>query len=786
MPAVSSESRSLDAELEQLVNEVNDAEDPIDLLNTRIDGLLNSLTSRITSHRPERIVELARVACLPWVVGGVPKPDTDGGPPKAELLTLLALVACTGQGNGSARKEIMNGLYHEAHEWVEVAGSLIHHAQMLLTVKSQGDPLAQIAASVRGREVWVRNTSYPDMVKGTQRLLFNDPTVTGHLRSTLGFDADDATRVLEALAQVQSNATNARWIALNETVHSRPDFLAGVGMLGMTSEEKVAFNQFWQPTADLATFTAAEVDELAGVGEKVTRAVLEHFTVAAGGLTSRAVLDGFVTGDNPLRINPLVCVAGGRYILVHDALIHPAIRENLEQTMRRTAGWEPYQARRGAVLEDIGKSAFERMLPGTQTYFGFDYFIPANEAEQKLPPAKYTKRVEGDMLFVLDDVAIIVEAKAVAITPAARAGHARGLRHNLTDMITRAASQANRARQRIQEDGGLRLRKDGWIDLSHVREIHTVALTLEDLTQVATATTALVDAGMLDADDIPWLVSIHDLQVIVDLVERPADFLLYLRRRRDPEMPSIYSAVDELDLFVFYLDAGLYVEPDPHAMAAELIYASLEDGEDLQRREQQRPTWITPRTESLDAWHQSTIDPRAPRAPKPHRTRRPMDRLVDELAVRADYGWLSIGATLLSGSTGTQTEWARVPRMLLSAKRGGGAGRSFFAAAGNRRAESWALIWVTRPRRRQIEEIRAEAQTYVRDKKYQTGAPRGAVFVFDEVTRQLIEVVYDGDTVPHSAQMDAATSYLQALPGQGSSRRQPSRAGVACRPTGAR
>ncbi|WP_336644621.1 hypothetical protein [Microbacterium sp. USHLN186] len=747
-----------------MIREATETDNPVGALNARIESGLAALIAQLSRHRPERVVELARIACLPWQVGGLVKPNTDGGPTKAELLALLALAVSRGTDNGSAGSEPTNGLYVEAHDWVSTVGDLINRSLALFALQTPDDPLARIATSVRGREVWVRNSSYPDMVARTHGLLFDSPQVAGFLKRTLGFDAREATRVLTALNELQMSSTNKRSKKYVATVHARPGFLAGVNELVLTSEEKVAFNEFWQPTADLVVFSVSEVGAVAQCGDETTRAVLDHFSVSSETCSARKILDAFAAGSNPLRTRPVIRTAEGRYILVHEALVLPALRENLELIIRKGSEWEAYQKRRGDVLEDIGKTAFELMLPGATTHFAFDYFIPATEAEQLLPPDNYTKRVEGDMLFVVDDVAVIVEAKAVSIAPDARVGVIGKLRRNLTDMISRAAAQASRLQNRIESDGGIRLKSGKWLDLSRVSEVHTVALTLEDLTHVATATTALVDAGLLNAGEVPWLISIHDLQIIAQLVERPADFLLYLRRRRDPAMPHSYFAVDELDLFMYYFDAGLYVAPDSKVMRAELSHASGVNERDLGRWEDQQQVYIHPRTGPLDAWHQSQIDPDVLSAPKPHRTARPMDRLVDELASRKDFGWLSIGATLLSGDGQTQRKWARIPRKLLARPRKDGQGRSYFEGVGSAQTDAWALVWVTQPRGQTRESIAANAATYLRDKKYQTRVARGAAFIFDEGTKRLIDVIYDGEVIPRSEEMDARTRYLQSLP----------------------
>jgi hypothetical protein len=48
----------------------------------------------------------------------------------------------------------------------------------------------------------------------------------------------------------------------------------------------------------------------------------------------------------------------------------------------------------------------------------------------------------------------------------------------------------------------------------------------------------------------PWIASLHDLKVISKVIERPAEFLLYLRRRADSGVTDYHRAADEPDLFM--------------------------------------------------------------------------------------------------------------------------------------------------------------------------------------------------------------------------------------------
>lgn len=735
------------------------AEAPLDEAEKRIEAELLGLTSRIERHRTERVVELARLACLPWNVGGKTKPGTDGGPAKAEMLALIAMTTTSGDSDGSIADEVPNALYREAHEWsesVETVIALLQARELLALRDKPADDLDRIAFFARSKEVWMRSTSYPDMVKATHDELFGHTAIAGALSAHLGFDASIAYRVLTLLHEFQVKAMNDRqeegflaMFAAYEASETSDD-------ADILKKARAAINIAWQPTADLVAVSPVEIAASLELSIDVVEAVLGRFTVDIGRLTTREVLDGFIGGDNPLRTNPVIRTERGEVMLVHDALVLPAIRENLEQELKALPEWELYQQWRGELLEDLGRKAFERVLPGASTYSSFNYFVPASEQEVLGQPHKFTKKVEGDLLFVLDDVAIIVEAKAVAISPASRAGETRKLRRNLTDIVTKASDQASRLQRRIEADGGVRLHDSGWLDLAHIREIHTVALSLEDLSGVATATSDLVDAGILDAAHIPWVVSIHDLQVIVDVVDRPAEFLLYLRRRRDPEISLAYVAPDELDLFLYFYEAGLYVAPDPRKTATQFPYVAALSTGALRRRSKQQRAIISSRTDPLDAWHYAQLDPALPRVKKPVLAGSPMTSLADVLQVHQFYGWLSIGATLLSGSTKAQSDFARTPKRLLSAPDPEGRERTLATPIGNTLSDAWLLVWMTRPTEREVADIVQLARDYLRAKKYQLKFNRGAVFIYDEGTKNLMDVVYDGTLPTPDPAMDRA------------------------------
>ncbi|WP_344836076.1 hypothetical protein [Kribbella ginsengisoli] len=508
-----------------------------------------------------------------------------------------------------------------------------------------------------------------------------------------------------------------------------------------------------EPDEQAVSVAQEAVAAAAGLEPAVVAAVVRQFRLDIDDWTPLQAVREFTSGNNPLRTNPLLVTDSGRLMLVHDALTLDAVRENLEQVLKATPGWEQYQAHRGKVLERRISENLARVIPDAESWEGFEYFVPANADEAAGVPSGYSKLVEGDLLVVKDDVALIVEAKAVALASKARAGSRGRLQSDLTRIITSAAAQARRLKSILERDGGFRTRGNDWVALPDVREIHTVAVSLDDLTGVATTSQELVDAGLLESVDVPWTVSLHDLQLICDLVDLPSEFLLYLRRRRDPETTAYYAAPDELDLFLYFLDTGLYVEPDPRLVRKDLPYVKVR-ATDVKRRQRQRWRYLTSRTDALDAWYYGELAGRSD-VPKPTMSKAAMSGFIQKLEDAGAKAWLSIGATLLSASGDVQEELVRAAEKLLATPDPTGRGRSMTTAIGSTKQDAWVLVWVGRPARQDPEMFAGRLGEYLRAKKYQLQIDRGCIFVFDESTKELVDVIYDGRAYAADTEMDA-------------------------------
>jgi hypothetical protein len=734
------------------------------------DEAVEEFVAKLRRFDAIRLIEVARQAFLPWAPEGQIPVTAEADAAYLELLALVALAARQGTATADARAVEFQQMSHFVSEAKDELGKILHLAQLRsFAAVDPSDKLALVSLLIRGAEVWLRNSSYPEMVETTNlALLDGNPSVRAALNDQLGFDATDALAVLDACHHLQHAGLNDRLEAMGDAV---------LGAMAATEKGQAddrlmdlarsSLMSMFEPGAEHATVAIDDIVAHTGIAMERVRAVVERFRLDLGTADPADVIDAFTTGKNPMRTRPLIVGDSGRLMLPHPVLSVFAVRENLEEHLKTSQpAWDQYAKHRGNLLESRTRDALARVLPGGRFRDAFEYYLPANDREaDTADPAKYTKRVEGDHLIVLNDVAVIVEDKAVALSAASRGGKTKRIRTDLTGIITKAAEQSGRMRDVIQRDGGLRIEDEGWVDLSQIREIHTIAVSLDDLSTVLTATAEMVRAGLLSPDNIPWTVSLHDLELITELVARPAEFLLYLRRRRNPDVTVMFRAADELDLFLYFFEKGLWVEPDPAQVCAAFSFLPEPTTAELRRYRAQNPVFLTSRTDALDQWFyaKQRADTGPESVPKPAMVPSPLASLIDELQSRKVTGWLSIGATLLSLATSVQHKFARHGDQLLNHPDPHGRGRSMTVpvTASVDPAEGWLFVWATRPAGQAPEDAKKTFRDYVRAKKYQLGLQRGVLFLYDEPTRDLIGPFYDGHTGPLDATLTATLQSLQ-------------------------
>jgi hypothetical protein len=409
------------------------------------------------------------------------------------------------------------------------------------------------------------------------------------------------------------------------------------------------------------------------------------------------------------------------------------LRENIEAQLKPTAAWSTYDKRRASFLEVAAARYLTAIFPSAEVTNSIEYFVPDPESgKPETIPSTYSKLVESDSLFIIDDVAIIVEAKAGSISEGTRTGDPVKVDRDLKKLIADANDQAQRLRDCIKRDGGLQLRDGTWRDLSFVRETYVITVTLEDFSNVTAMTSELEAKGLIASTEHPWITSLHDLRIVSELAERPSVFLLFLRRRTDPRVTTKFRAIEELDYFMAFLNGKLYVEPDPSVMETELPQFGKARVAD-KRRFANQPIEIFPSlTDALDAWYFTELGIRATAAPRPRLRAEPiLLELIDKIAEAHESGWLRIGATILNASSASQKRMVNWIQMLNDATDRDGNWHSATIPGGSRFADSFVLIIATRGVSETVIDARNRLREYTSAKKHQLKLAMGLGILLD-------------------------------------------------------
>ncbi|HWJ17188.1 MAG TPA: hypothetical protein VNR65_00525 [Geobacterales bacterium] len=588
-----------------------------------------------------------------------------------ELVTLLSLanqndVAQPPHGDADRTLHVANAIKHAQHL---IAAGVGRSALEI----DPDTPTWQLGLIGRGREVFLRATVYDRMLAETLRILFNDEQANIRARTAVGFGGKDALDAIIVFKQLHTDRLQAL-ARRYEYVQTRITSLlrASKDVLDPNLDEdfvKEAEGAVWDITEGLAqacSISYPEVAEASGVPYDTVHHILDAFTISLDG-SPREMFERFIAGDDPFRTQPIIRRPDGTMVLIHESLAMSAIRERFEASIRsHKTLWEQYDKTRGQVAETIALDALESCLGDVECHRSLFYFVPDPKAEaNQTRPDNYTKRVEVDGLILMDDVALIVEVKAVALTPESRSGPDRAVAGKLNSIVSRAAEQGFRLYDRIFEDGELKIGKGKKINLQRIREAYVITVSLEDLSGTLVSIDGLIDAGVVDQQRLPWTISLHDLKIVCALIEHPSQLLLYLRRRTDRAIMSQFLAMDEIDIFVLFLD-GLFFK---HGDVLHREMNDLWPKKSLHRfRRPRRPILyaIGSRTEPVDRWMEGLNVPGSfPAEPPRMEIDAFVRRTLDVLSELREFGWVSTAAALLEGSPSLQRQFALIGPALL-------------------------------------------------------------------------------------------------------------------------
>jgi hypothetical protein len=404
------------------------------------------------------------------------------------------------------------------------------------------------------REVIIRNGGYPHIQTRHLEKSLDQKVPRALMEAHLGFDIRAALAAIAALDrrldyQLQAAAYAAKAKMVNWVASEDPEILEIQALLGDRFEEFLRLyiaHEAGDRLGRRLTINHEELAELAGISLKASESFLKAFSLPF----QRQVWDAemaiaeYLGGLNPLRLRPLIDADDGAYLVVDVGRLLFSLREVLEKAIperkrpdyaRAVSGW----------MEDVAVEALTELLQPDQVIRNVEYFTNTGEL------------VELDALLICDRVALTLEAKHVTFSAKARTGHGARLKRDLDRLVGDTMAQASRTKQTVLAEGGLRLRTGETIDLSHVKRIFPVAVTLEDTSTIAGTVKELIDSEFIEFHGpLPWVISLHDLMVVCDISEGAAQFLAYLDQHERLIGQGVLTVPEELDIFMMFLKTG--------------------------------------------------------------------------------------------------------------------------------------------------------------------------------------------------------------------------------------
>lgn len=704
------------------------------------------------------VIELLRLREFP-TGGKAPESEHDGSGAVIELVTLVLLARGCRAEPGSFREnsrphEVIPQLHDSAKRLLRLSSYRLLYAAQL----EERPVLARLAATHQSFFVDVREHQYTSVRTKHDEALFARSDTSELLSKHLGFTYEDFVAVRDAADRLYGDSLSAA------VATADPIVAAANGGRDPSEEEVESASQgiidFIFLPGVRAAFTASDVATATGLPVEKVGVVLRTFSTNFEPSDPTDAVVAFLNGRNPLRAAGLIS-DGSEHVMTSGPIGAEAFRLVAEEALKANQkAWTRYDKKiRSVVSEHLAVAALERVLRTEALLAPIFYAAPKADGDAAQlghdcpSPLQVGDLVEGDGLFVIGDVAICVEVKGRTIAEAARRGDLNRLERETKEVFGVGAGQARRLEQLIVKNGGVWREDATWLDLSGIREVHTVVVGLDTFGPLSVALGDLDTANLLGDGTPPWLASLHDLEVITSVLDRPSEFLLYVRRRTEPGIASNYRAVDELDLFMLFIGGSLYVEPDPDETLRDHPRTAPPTAADRRRREQQaQPTIVGTHTDDLDRWMYG-IEGSAPEAAKPvFNIDERAAQLVDLLERVEAPGWFRFGADFLNLSGDAQRKVTGYFDQLLEASSADGAYHEI--ATGFAGCYGYPTLFAAvAPSGGSLRDAGERLRLYMGAKKHQLRSDRSVGFLFD-VSGALSAVFYLNDPPGESAELD--------------------------------
>lgn len=304
-------------------------------------------------------------------------------------------------------------------------------------------------------------------------------------------------------------------------------------------------------------------DDLRSVSEKTRKSFLMNFSLTPGNANQGFAVPG---SYNQVESHPLIALSANEYLLPVWFNLPQSIYESPFYWMLRDIQYrETSFKHRGEATEEI---CFEmlRAVCGPGNVF----------RDVKITRNKGKTVSDIDILALLGNKAVVVQAKSKKLTQLAKQGDEKQLRSDFKEGIQRAYEQGLACRSSILDrTANFTCQTGQEIQISEaINDAYIVCVTSDEYPAVMHQVNAYL--SKITTDPFPIVISVFDLQLLTFYLSDPFDLFYYLRQRTKY---ASYFMGEEISLLGYHLKQKLHPKQEADSILIDQQFAQLIDAD---------------------------------------------------------------------------------------------------------------------------------------------------------------------------------------------------------------
>jgi len=255
-------------------------------------------------------------------------------------------------------------------------------------------------------------------------------------------------------------------------------------------------------------------------------------------------------GDfNLINAKPIIKLDEERYFVPIGYLLSEAVYETPFYWMQDDENYSDKAGKnRGLTGENLAYNLLQNIF-GKQRTFG----------SVKISSKKGQDDTDIDVLCILGSKALCVQVKSKKLTLLSRTGNDKQLQEDFQGAAQDAYNQCLISRKRILEGQSRFFDKNhNEITLSEeIDDVYLIAITTENYPSLTHQADVMLEKD--ESDPYPLIATVFDLELIIQYLPDPYDFLYYIKQRTS--LMEYFKAGEEIIFLGYHLDQKLWKQP---------------------------------------------------------------------------------------------------------------------------------------------------------------------------------------------------------------------------------